>query len=170
MRQDRVTAYIGLGSNLHNPIEQLQQALAALDHMPHTKVKKVSSFYRSAPLGPAGQPDYVNAVAQLDTELSASELLQWLHSIEDIHGRERMVRWGARTLDLDILLYDDLRIDLPHLHIPHREMANRAFVLQPLLEIAAGDLPIPGQGTLQQLVDACPDSRIEKLAMEHSPS
>ncbi|MBP7177887.1 MAG: 2-amino-4-hydroxy-6-hydroxymethyldihydropteridine diphosphokinase [Moraxellaceae bacterium] len=136
------SACIGLGANLGNPIAALQSAIAALEQLPGTHLCTLSAFYRSAPVGPAGQPDYVNAVARITTRLPPHTLLGTLQEIENQHGRLREVRWGARTLDLDLLLYDNDEIDTPSLIVPHRELKNRNFVIIPLLEVCP-DLTLP---------------------------
>lgn len=144
-------AYIGLGSNLDGPEQQLRDAFVAINHIPGTTLSDVSSFYRSRPVGPAGQPDYINAVAHVVTTLSAVDLLHQLQAIEDRQGRTREVRWGPRTLDLDLLLYGDKVINEKHLVVPHPELRKRAFVLYPLHEIAPR-IEIPGLGPLEQLL------------------
>jgi 2-amino-4-hydroxy-6-hydroxymethyldihydropteridine diphosphokinase len=146
-----IKVYIGLGSNLDDPQSQLKKAIIAMEMVPLTSVVKTSSFYRSKPVGPQDQPDYVNAVVELDTELSASVLLDYLQAIENDQGRERKVNWGARTLDLDILLFGDEIINDDRLHIPHVEMQNRGFVLLPLNEIFS-DCIIPGVGSVSSLL------------------
>ncbi len=146
-----IKVYIGLGSNLDDPQSQLKKAIIAMEMVPSTSVVKTSSFYRSKPVGPQDQPDYVNAVVELDTELSASVLLDYLQAIENDQGRERKVKWGARTLDLDILLFGDEIINDDRLHIPHVEMQNRGFVLLPLNEIFS-DCIIPGVGSVSSLL------------------
>lgn len=147
--------FIGLGSNLDNPRAQLTQAIEALQQLPESVNPRVSSMYRSRPMGPQDQPDYVNAVMQLDTRLSPLELLDQLQSIEQQQGRVRgEVRWGPRTLDLDLLLYDQQVIDLPRLKIPHPGLHERSFVLYPLFEIAPA-LEIPGMGSLKSLLQHC---------------
>ncbi len=128
--------YIGLGSNLNDPQSQLKKAIISLEIVPVTTVAKISSFYRSKPLGPQDQADYINAVVELATELSALVLLDYLQGIENEHGRKREIRWGARTLDLDILLFGDEIIKNDRLQVPHVEMQYRGFVLLPLNEIA----------------------------------
>jgi len=157
-----VQAYIGIGSNLDNPIVQVRQAFRALASLPLTRCVACSPLYRSAPLGPAGQPDYTNAVAALATELAPEALWQALQDIEQTHGRVRTVRWGPRTLDLDILLYGDLVQNGPQLVIPHPRLQERAFVLYPLQDIAPA-LVIPGLGDLATLVQRCPPSQLERL-------
>jgi len=154
-------AYIGLGSNLAEPAEQLRQALAALQQLPRTCLAAVSSFYVSDSLLP-GQPRYSNAVAALDTELQPLQLLDALQAIELDQGRERVERWGPRTLDLDILLFGQRLIDEPRLHVPHYQMHLRAFVLYPLAEIAA-DLELPDGRPLGELLATCPFEGLERL-------
>lgn len=155
--------YIGLGSNLATPLEQLRSALAALAALPQTQLVAQSSFYASDPLGPADQPRYVNAVAALDTELSPLALLDALQTIELEQGRTRKAeRWGPRTLDLDILLFGERQLDEPRLTVPHYHMHARAFVLYPLAEIAP-DLQLPDDRALTELLDACPFVGLERL-------
>ena len=146
-----IKAYIGLGSNLDDPQSQLKKAIIAMETVPSTSVVKTSSFYRSKPAGPQDQPDYINAVVELDTKLSAPVLLDYLQAIENEQGRERKIKWGARTLDLDILLFGDEIINDGRLQIPHVEMQNRGFVLLPLNEIQP-DCMIPGVGSVSSLL------------------
>lgn len=143
--------YIALGSNLNMPIQQLNLAIQAMADLPDTEIKKVSSLYQSQPLGPQDQPDYVNAVACLETELSPLALLDALQNIENGQGRIRLRRWGERTLDLDILLYDNQIIHNERLTVPHYDMQNREFVIVPLYEISP-ELILPDGVSLQQLV------------------
>ena len=143
--------YIALGSNLNMPIQQLKLAIQAMADLPDTEIKKVSSFYQSQPLGPQDQPDYVNAVACLETELFPLALLDALQNIENGQGRIRLRRWGERTLDLDILLYDNQIIRNERLTVPHYDMQNREFVIVPLYEISP-ELILPDGVSLQQLV------------------
>lgn len=145
-----ITAYIGLGSNLDQPVEQLRQALGALQQLPQTRVSDFSSLYQSKAVGPGEQPDYINAVARLETTLEARQLLDLLHKIEASQNRVRDIRWGPRTLDLDILTYGTTMLDTPELCIPHPRIAERNFVLYPLAELDAA-LVIPGLGPVQQL-------------------
>ena len=155
--------YIGLGSNLADPLAQLRSALAALAALPQTSLAAQSSFYASDPLGPADQPRYVNAVAALDTDLSPLELLDALQSIELEQGRLRKAeRWGPRTLDLDILLFGERQLDEPRLTVPHYHMHARAFVLYPLAEIAP-QLRLPDGRALDELLAACPFEGLERL-------
>ncbi len=149
-----ITAYIGLGSNLGQPAEQLLRAMDELDCIPESWLGRHSSLYASSPMGPPDQPDYVNAVAELHTALPALALLDALQSIENAHHRVREERWGPRTLDLDLLLYGHEVIDLERLKVPHPGIALRPFVLQPLAEID-GNLQVPGMGRVRDLLDAC---------------
>lgn len=165
-----VVAYVGLGSNLARPEIQLRTALTELDVLPQTRCLAHSSLYRSPPMlapgQPDKQPDYINAVAALNTGLTPTELLMALQSLENSHHRQRTERWGPRTLDLDILLYGDEIIDLPELTVPHPGLYERNFVLYPLAELVAGQaeyLHIPGRGTLVSLLAACPRGELEKL-------
>ena len=143
--------YIALGSNLANPQAQLISALQAMNQLRGSSLVSVSSFYQSKPLGPQDQPDYVNAVACLETGLSPLALLDALQNIENEQGRIRLRRWGERTLDLDILLYDNQIIHNEHLTVPHYDMQNREFVIVPLYEISP-ELILPDGVSLQQLV------------------
>ncbi|HEY4698621.1 MAG TPA: 2-amino-4-hydroxy-6-hydroxymethyldihydropteridine diphosphokinase [Gallionella sp.] len=156
-------AFIGLGSNLEDPRSQLQRAFAALGELPGTRLAAQSSLYRSAPLGYPDQPDFVNAVAKIATDLTPQSLLQALLQIEHRHGRERNFRNAPRTLDLDILLYDDVQLHEHGLTIPHPQMHLRAFVLQPLLEIAP-DVSIPAVGQARHAIQGCQDQTLERLA------
>ncbi|HHJ12991.1 MAG TPA: 2-amino-4-hydroxy-6-hydroxymethyldihydropteridine diphosphokinase [Gammaproteobacteria bacterium] len=131
-------AWIGLGSNLDSPLDQVRAALTELAALPDTRLAACSRLYRSAPMGPPGQPDYINAVAGVDTGLPPQALLDALQAIERAHGRVRGEHWGPRTLDLDILLYGDLKLDSPRLHLPHPGLLARNFVLVPLAELAPG--------------------------------
>ncbi len=131
-----VIAFIGLGANLGDPRRQLEKALARLAEAEEVEVQKVSTFYRSPPLGPPNQPDYVNAVAQVRTRLSPEELVRLLLQIERELGRTRGERWGPRLIDLDLLLYGEEEMTTSTLTLPHPEMAKRAFVLVPLAEVA----------------------------------
>ena len=144
--------YIGLGSNLADPQAQVESGLRALAELAQTRLLRRSRLYRSAPWGRADQPEFVNAVAQLDTALAPQILLDALLAIERHAGRERdATRWGPRVLDLDILLYGDLLLDTPGLHLPHPHLRERVFVLMPLCEIAP-ELQIPGQGQTATLL------------------
>ncbi|MEJ2213718.1 MAG: 2-amino-4-hydroxy-6-hydroxymethyldihydropteridine diphosphokinase, partial [Gammaproteobacteria bacterium] len=148
MRQDSEVkqVFIGLGSNLDNPASQLQKAIQTLETTEKLSLVKASSLYKTAPVGPPGQPDYINAVVEIHTSMQPLELLSRLQSIENLQGRVRQQHWGARTLDLDILLYQGQQIREPDLVVPHPRIAERNFVLIPLLEITEDSLEIPGMG------------------------
>ncbi|RJG10495.1 2-amino-4-hydroxy-6-hydroxymethyldihydropteridine diphosphokinase [Pseudomonas cavernicola] len=155
--------YIGLGSNLAEPLEQLRGALNALAQIPQSQLVDVSSFYVSDPLGPPEQPRYVNAVAALDTTLTPLELLDALQAIELNQGRQRKAeRWGPRTLDLDILLFGQRLLDEPRLKVPHYHMHARPFVLYPLAELAP-ELQLADGRRLSELLSACPCEGLERL-------
>ena len=155
--------YIGLGSNLAEPLTQLRSALAALAALPQSRLLATSSFYASDPLGPADQPRYVNAVAALDTELAPLALLDALQAIEANQGRVRKAeRWGPRTLDLDILLFGERLLDEPRLRVPHYHLHARPFVLYPLAELAP-ELRLPDGRRLAELLAACPFAGLERL-------
>lgn len=157
-------AYIGLGSNLAEPRQQLRAALEALTLLPRTRLAAVSSLYLSDPLGPPDQPRYNNAAAALDTTLQPIELLDALQAIEATQGRQRKAeRWGPRTLDLDILLFGDRLIDESRLKVPHYHMQARAFVLYPLAEIAPPDLRLADGRRLADLLADCPFIGLERL-------
>lgn len=158
-----VVAFIGLGSNLEDPVGQIRSARQNISDLEGVEEIAFSSLYGSPPMGPQDQPDYVNAVMAIRTRLPAIELLESLQRIEDRHGRVRKQRWGARTLDLDILLYGDRQIAEKDLVVPHVGMAERAFVLYPLREVADCDLYVPGKGRLQDLIDHCPETGLHKL-------
>lgn len=151
-------AWIGLGSNLDDPLAQLQRAVAALAAHPAVRIAARSPVYRNPAMlqpGQPPQPDYLNAVVGIDTTLEPLALLDLLQAIEQAQGRVRGERWGARTLDLDILLYDDRVIDLPRLVVPHPGLRERRFALQPLADIAPG-LRLPDGTTIATLLAACP--------------
>jgi len=166
MNNNPVICYIGLGSNLEQPIEQLKQAINELSVLENSSLFAQSSFYQSAPMGPQDQPDFLNAVAGLKTTLSANELLLQLQGIEQQHGRIREQHWGPRTLDLDLLLYGDQVINTGNLQVPHPGIPERGFVLYPLYEIAP-DLEIPtgesGRESLKELVKKCADKTTKIL-------
>lgn len=150
-------AYVGLGSNLDDPERRISLALTDLGGIPDTRVRRHSRLYRSPPWGGLAQPDFINAVAELDTVLPPRALLEQLLSIERRHGRERGAeRWGPRVIDLDLLLHAGERISEPGLELPHPRMHERAFVLVPLAELAA-DLEIPGRGRVDRLLSALED-------------
>jgi 2-amino-4-hydroxy-6-hydroxymethyldihydropteridine diphosphokinase len=158
----RVTAFIGLGSNLGDPDAQLNRAIQELAMVPQSRLTGCSSVYRSAPMGPQDQPEYRNAVARLDTALEPEALLDEMERIEEAHGRRRTRHWGPRTLDLDILLYGVELIATERLTIPHPGIAERNFVLYPLAELDS-KLEIPGLGALRSLLGDCPDAGLTRL-------
>lgn len=143
--------YIGLGANLDQPQQQLEQAFIELAQLPNSKLISKSSLYHSKPVGPQDQPDYVNAIALLETDLSPLELLDALQQLEQNHGRIRKRHWGERTLDLDIILIDDLVISSERLIVPHPFAQQRSFVVYPLFEIAP-TLSFPNGKSLEQLL------------------
>jgi len=157
-----ITCYISLGSNLEDPESQLQRAIAALAAVPQLRLAVASPVYRSAAVGPGSQPDYLNAVVALITELPPLELLDALQAIEQAQHRVRDERWGPRTLDLDILLYGDRQIDLPRLQVPHPAMADRNFVMVPLSDICNPNMELPGGGDLGTFIERCPPGRLER--------
>lgn len=162
-QNESVTAYIGLGSNLDIPNEQLLRARRSIAKLPAIEEKGFSSLYCSPPMGPQDQPDYVNAVMAITTSLSAMALLRALQTVEQSQGRTRSgERWGARTLDLDLLLYGDRQIEEPDLTVPHPGIVERAFVLYPLYEIAP-ELTIPGSGKVADLILNCPINGLQRL-------
>jgi 2-amino-4-hydroxy-6-hydroxymethyldihydropteridine diphosphokinase len=144
-------AFIGLGSNLDNPREQVIAAFRELAETDGIRLLARSSLYLSEPLGPQDQPDFINAAAVIETSLDPLSLLEVLLTIEQKHARKRERHWGPRTLDLDLLLYDDERIQHPDLTVPHPAIAERSFVLLPLREIAP-ELVIPGLGSVSSLL------------------
>lgn len=162
-KTETITAYIALGSNLASPISQIKSARGAIAATDGISELAFSSLYHSPPMGPQDQPDYINAVMACATELSPIVLLHCLQSIEKAYGRIRKnERWGARTLDLDILLYADQIIDLPELTVPHDGLCERSFVLYPLYEIAP-QLVIPGKGKIADLIAHCPLAGLKRL-------
>lgn len=157
------TAYIGLGSNLESPVAQIKSARMAILRLDGINEKAFSNLYASAPMGPQDQPEYVNAVIAVETDLLPLDLLHALQAIEQAHGRVRgNQRWGARTLDLDLLLYGDQQIDLSELTVPHPGIIERPFVLYLLLECAP-DLIIPGKGKVSELLTQCPRAGLRLL-------
>lgn len=157
-----VRCFIGLGSNLEQPKRQILSAFSELDALECSSLVNKSSLYASKPLGPQDQPDYINAVAELETSLPALTLLASMQAIENEHQRVRKEHWGPRTLDLDLLLYGEEIISLPNLIVPHPELANRNFVVYPLYEIAT-DVLVPGLSAIQGLVSELDSSGLEKL-------
>lgn len=159
-----INAYIGLGSNLENPADQVKKARSTIAAHPLFTELKFSSLYSSPPMGPQNQPDYVNAVMSISTDSSGIEVLRILQKIESDFGRVRDgERWGARILDLDLLIFGDQMINHPDLIVPHAGLSERAFVLSPLSEITPENMSIPGLGTLSHLLSHCPPNGLEKI-------
>lgn len=155
--------YIGIGSNLDDPEKHVRRAILQLGELPHSSLLRSSSLYRSKPMGPRDQPDYINAVASIMTSLAPLALLDELQAIEAEHGRIRTgLRWGPRTLDLDILLFGEKLLNLPRLTVPHPGLHERAFVLYPLHEIDPA-IGIPAKGSVASLLANCPADDLEKI-------
>ena len=155
-------SYVALGANLGELRRQLETAIEEIRQLPETRLLRASSFYRSAPVGCADQPDFLNAVVQLETGLPPEGLLDRLQEIEHRHGRERPFPGAPRTLDLDLLLYGEQVVATPRLRLPHPRMHERAFVLLPLLELDSA-ISIPGKGPAKSLLPACNSQKIEKI-------
>lgn len=158
-----IRAYVGLGANLGEPRQQLTEALIAMSGLPETRLAGHSSFYRSAPVGYEDQPEFLNAVAALDTRLAPGVLLDGLQGIERRQHRERTFPNAPRTLDLDLLVFGEEQIARPGLTVPHPRMHQRAFVLQPLLELDP-HISIPGKGKASAFLAACASQKIERIA------
>ncbi|MGO1749439.1 MAG: 2-amino-4-hydroxy-6-hydroxymethyldihydropteridine diphosphokinase [Marinobacter sp.] len=158
----KTDAFIGLGSNLQEPTTQLARAVAELAALPNTTFIAQSPFYASRPVGPQDQPDFVNGAVWLRTELAPHTLLDQLQAIEQAHGRERLKHWGPRTLDLDLLLFGGQALNDDRLTVPHRELPNRDFVLQPLLDLKP-DLTLPEGTAIATLRAQCPDNQLRRL-------
>ena len=157
-----VTAFIGLGANLDRPTERVRAGLQALDHLRETRLAAVSSLYRTAPVGYLDQPDFINAVARLETALTARALLEALLGIEREQGRVRAFANAPRTLDLDLLLYGDTVVSEPGLTIPHPRMQERAFVVVPLADIDP-DQVVPGLGRARDLLAGVDATSLKKI-------
>ena len=164
-------AYISIGSNLNNPYQQVKSAIGKLKIADNIYIETISGWYLSDPVGPKNQSRYVNGVIKISTRLLPNQLLKKLHEIEDAHGRIRNVRWGPRTLDLDILLYGSRMMNTKKLTIPHPEMKIRNFVLTPLADIEP-DLVLPDgsilssllkNNQLKEIVPILPGDVIEKI-------
>ncbi len=162
-RRAPAIAYVALGANLENPAAQIRRAMQELEQVADTRVTAWSSIYRTAPVGFLDQPDFVNAVARLETRLSPRPLLEALLAIENFHGRRRALPNAPRTLDLDLLLYGGLVIDEPGLQVPHPRLHQRGFVLVPLAEIAA-DAMVPGRGRVGELLKLVDQGGVEVLS------
>ena len=156
-------AYVALGANLDDPVAQVRAALEALTRLPQSRLLRSSSLYRTAPVGIHRQPDFINAVAAFETSLTPQSMLAALFAVEEQFGRRRDFHHAPRTLDLDLLLFDDEVIDTLQLQLPHPRMHLRAFVLAPLLEIAP-DCCIPGRGTASAWLPAVSMQPIKRLA------
>ena len=161
--EQAVDAFVALGSNLDDPERQVRRAFRELAGLPNTALVKASPLYLTAPLGPAGQADYVNAVVKLRTTLTPLDLLDSLQELERRHGRARGERWGARTLDLDLLLYAGQVIDHPRLKVPHPRLHERRFVLQPLFDVDR-ELRLPDGDSVAELLKRCPAWEMRMLA------
>lgn len=153
-------AWVGLGGNTGDPVSTLRAAFLAIAALPQTELLRQSSLYRTPAWGPVPQPNYINAVCLIETELDASDLLAGLLEIERAFGRERLERWGPRSLDLDVLLYGDAIIDVPGLRVPHPHLHERAFMLVPLLEVDPR-ASIPGVGSARDALAALASGGIE---------
>ncbi|WP_144821372.1 2-amino-4-hydroxy-6-hydroxymethyldihydropteridine diphosphokinase [Marinobacter piscensis] len=158
----KTDAFIGLGSNLKEPAVQLARAVAELAGLPDTTLVAQSPFYCSSPVGPQDQPDFINGAVWLSTGLEPHTLLDQLQAIEQEHGRERIRHWGPRTLDLDLLIYGSRVLNDERLTVPHRELPQRDFVLQPLLDLDP-ELTLPDGTTISALRAQCADNRLRQL-------
>lgn len=157
-----VVAYVAIGANLGNPVEKVQEAIHNLGLIPHTRLLRASSLYLTAPMGLSGQPDFINAVAALETCLSPQDMLEALLAEEQHQGRVRSIANAPRTLDLDLLLHGKTVVTTPHLTLPHPRLHLRAFVLAPLAEIAP-DLDIPGRGSVAAWLPAVAGQHISLI-------
>ncbi|HWV15078.1 MAG TPA: 2-amino-4-hydroxy-6-hydroxymethyldihydropteridine diphosphokinase [Cellvibrio sp.] len=157
-----ILAYIGLGSNLDNPRQQIERAFVELDAIADSRLIARSALYSSKAVGPGQQPDYINAVALVSTQLNPLALLDALQAIEQAHQRVRIEHWGPRTLDLDLLLYGEQTIADTRLQVPHPYLSQRNFVLYPLADIAP-DLILPDGRSLGSLLELCPPAELERL-------
>ena len=158
-------SYVAIGANLGDALATVQAAIEALRGLPHSQMIAASSLYRTAPVGLRNQPDFINAVVSVETQLDARHLLDELFAIEARFGRRRSVPNAPRTLDLDLLLHGDTISNDPHLTLPHPRMHLRAFVLAPLAEISSS-LTLPAHGTVEQLLRRCNEQQIESLSVQ----
>lgn len=154
-----IEAFIGLGANIGEPLQQLNQAVAHIANIPSTSVVALSSIYQSAPMGPQDQPDFLNACLKIQTDLSADRLLEALKAIEEDMGRVKARHWGERCIDLDLLLYGATVQHTPHLTLPHPGISERAFVLMPLIDIEGNAFTLPCGASLGSLL-ACQSGEI----------
>ncbi len=155
-------AYVGIGSNVDEPVKQVRQALLELERLPHSRVVKHSSLFRSAPVGYASQPDFINAIAQLETGICAERLLSELQAIESRHGRKRSFANAPRSLDLDLLMFGNSELKTKELTLPHPRMHERAFVLKPLVEISP-EVSIPGVGLARDSLKNVENQIVERI-------
>lgn len=162
------TAYIGLGSNLDQPHVHITNALDELTKLPGSQNLHCSCWYQTKAIGPGEQPDYINAAVSLDTTLGAIDLLQQLQAIENQHGRQREIRWGARTLDLDLLLFGNTEINSPELQLPHPEIMNRNFVLYPLHDLNPS-LILPNGRVLSDTIATVSQQDLRAISREDNP-
>ena len=163
MDDGKVRAYLALGANLGDPLANVTGAISALGRAPGITLKQRSPLYRTPPLGPPGQPAYINAVIEVHTDLEPEALLDACQDVERAYGRVRGgARWGPRTLDVDVLLYGDRTISSERLHVPHPEMVRRAFVMVPLAALAT-EVEVPGHGSARDLATALADTGLERL-------
>ena len=156
-------AYVGIGSNLDDPARQVEWAIEELKKCNKIRDLAISSLYIGPPMGPGDQPDFINAACGFLTTMVAENLLAYLRSLEDRRGRQRTTHWGPRVLDLDLLIYDRLRVAGDHLTLPHPGVHERSFVLYPLTEIAP-ELMVPGRGRVSQLAAACGRQGLKRYA------
>lgn len=156
------TGAIAVGSNIGDPIDQVERAIVALDHLPHTQLIRSSGLYSNPPMGPQDQPDYVNAVALIVTRLQPLQLLRALKALEQAAGRYATRHWGERVLDLDILMIGELEIDTPDLQVPHPGIASRRFVLAPWVEIDP-QARLPDGQTLHSLLERAEDHPLRRI-------
>lgn len=154
-------AYLCLGSNLNNPIEQVKMAIKEIENIPKIEILNISSLYKTPPIGPE-QPDFINVAIKIATTLSADDLLTKTQAIEQAHHRQRIIHWGPRTLDIDLILFDQESINTDRLTVPHPYMHERAFVLVPLLEIEP-TLKTPQHGSLQTILKTLEDRHEIKI-------
>ena len=152
--------YIGLGSNIENPVVQIKNAIKALNELSESKVLINSGYFKSKPMGPKDQPDYVNAVVEIETTLSADELLKKCQLIEQSQGRVKKRHWGERIIDIDILLYADQQIKTDDLSVPHPGISSRDFVYMPLLKVNP-EIQVPGKGLLKTIVESASEKNTD---------
>ncbi len=162
-----VVAYLSLGSNMGDRLARLREAVDMIEESHSVRLKRLSSVYETEPIGNVEQADFYNIVIEIETKLSPKELLCLAHEVEISLKRKREVPWGPRTIDVDILLYDELTIDEDDLKVPHPEMLNRAFVLIPLVEIEP-DAALPGDGPIRPYLDKVAGQRVKKIGSLNS--